>query len=157
MKKVLMLFACLSVFALSASAQKACSKSKASCAKTCTKSKSMTQAAASVDDAVVAKAASMTEGIERKVCAKSGTVSYHQSYKCSETGKMTSKEVMYDAASAKFVNVSPSDMKATAKAGKKACSPAAGKACCASKGKKANLKADNKMKKVKVKESSSME
>jgi len=148
MKKVFFLFACLSVFALSAQAQKAC-------AKTCTKSKKVTMAqgaAASVDDAVIAKAASLDDSIERKVCDKSGAVSYHMNYKCAETGKMTSKQVTYDASTAKFVNYSPSKAEGTAK--KACCAAGAKKACCAG-GKKACSKTKSAATKAAAKEAKS--
>lgn len=155
MKKVFFLFACLSVFAFNAQAQKACSKKSAACC--ASKAKMAQGAAASVDDAVIAKAASLDESIERKVCDMSGKVSYHMNYVCSDTGKMTSKPVMYDAGSARFVNVSPTDMSGTA-AKKACCAGKSGKACA--KGKKASLKAEaveSKSKALKVSTSSSMQ
>jgi len=127
MKKVFMLLACLSVFAFSAQAQKACAKkSKACCASKMAKAQE--NADISMDAVAVAKAAALDDSIERKVCDKSGKVSYHQKAVCPASGKVSMKEVQYDAATAKFVNISPSDM-TEAKMGKKACTPAEMKAC----------------------------
>lgn len=122
MKKVFMLFACLSVFALSAQAQKACSKNtkKACCASKMAKAQG--NADISMDGVAIAKAAALDDSIERKVCEKSGKVSYHQKAVCPASGKVTLNEVQYDAATAKFVNMSPSDM-AEGSVAKKACDP----------------------------------
>ena len=144
MKKLIMLFACLGVFALTAQAQK--------CSKPCTKSKvcakkgktTVDAGAISIDDAQIAKLASLDETIERRQCAKSGTVSYFQKNTCAVSGKVSFQEVTYDAKTAKFVNVSPSGMGAAAsdsantmnKSGtvkKACCASGAEKACCASK------------------------
>ena len=162
MKKVLFLFACLCVFSLTAEAQKkACAKKSTACsAKKMTKASAMGNAEVSVDDAVIAKAAALDESVERSVCAKSGKVSYYQKSVCPASGKVTKKAVKYDAATAKFVNVSPSDM-AEGTAAKKACTPeemkkckktctaAEMKACAAKKAaKEAGLKGEAKSLKV---------
>lgn len=145
-----MLFACLGMFTVMAQAQKSCSKT---CAKSCAKTaavkaevKKDTKIVANiggVDDIVVAKAAEMAGNIERRQCAKSGTVAYFQKNTCAQSGKVSFAEVNYDSATAKFVNVSPeaagmgaSDVgnaKEGAKAGK-ACASGSKKACCAKKG-----------------------
>ncbi|NNE28401.1 MAG: hypothetical protein HKN16_02115 [Saprospiraceae bacterium] len=148
MKKVLLMFACLGVFAFGAQAQKAsCTKSKASCVKS-----AKVTGTASIDDAVVAKAASLDETVERRVCEKSGSVSYFQNSTCPVSGKVTAKEVSYNTATGKFVNVSPEAMsksekkacsakgaakKVSGKSAKACCSGAEAKACCA-KGAKAS-------------------
>jgi len=144
MKKLFLFLAFFGCIAFSANAQKkACSSSKTSCSKTAMKSCGGIKAT-SANGKAAAKLASMTEGIETKVCEDTGKVCYVKNYVCSETGKMTSAPVEYDASTQKFVNVSPQSaeqgvggqnakaevktVKAvkTAKATKK-------KACCASK------------------------
>lgn len=99
MKKLFLFLAFFGCIAFSANAQKAacCSKKTAS---TCSKTSAANAEAA-------AKLASMDDMIEKKVCSTSGSVSYVKNYVCSESGKMTSTPVEYDAATQKFVNVSP--------------------------------------------------
>ena len=149
MKKTLLLFAFLGLFSFMAQAQKTCAKS---CTKTCVKTAAVSTV--TVDDAVLVKAASQDETIERRQCADSGAVSYFRKNTCAVSGKVSFAEVNYDAATSKFVNISPSDMggedmkmaKDGAMTGKKkACASSAGKAgCCASKAGKAAVKAEAK-------------
>jgi len=85
--------------------------------------------------AATAKAVSADASIEKRVCEKSGAVSYFRNKECAVSGKITSTEVEFDAKTSTFVNVSPSrgDMPAAETVGaKKACS-AADKAACSKK------------------------
>lgn len=152
MKKLFLFLAFFGCIAFSANAQKkACCASKSG-AKVCTKT-------ASANAEAAAKLASMDDMIETKVCSTSGKVSYVKNYVCSETGKMTSTPVEYDAATQKFVNVSPQNAEQgvggqnaevkTVKAVKtaktvKAAKTAKKTSCCAS-GKKSSCKKEAKV------------
>lgn len=61
-------------------------------------------------------AAKADESVEERVCAKSGSTSYYQKAECPISGKVTYSQVEFDEASAKFVNLAPSDMKSEKKA-----------------------------------------
>jgi len=143
----------LSVGAINA--QKVCTKSQAkACAKVCAKAGITCIIMEEGDETSVASAmaaadlaATNDEHIEKRVCSKSGSISFYKSSTCAKSGKVSKEEVLYDVKSSSFVNVSPSDMISdqeakivkTSKetAGKaKTCSKK-GKACCASKKKKA--------------------
>lgn len=132
MKKIVLLFALLGVVSLTVNAQ-SCPYSK-NAAKTAV-------SAVSVDDAAAADV-----NIQKRVCQKSGTVSYMRKDVCQKSGKVSFAEVEYCTKSGKFVNVSPKDglgdgatMSAKTVAGegsttaKKAGCTAAQKAACASK------------------------
>lgn len=97
---------------------------KTSCSKKCSKACA----------AKAAKAASMDDTIEERVCEKSGKVSYHQKSVCEKSGKVSYSEVQFDEASAQFVSIDETEVKASS-ATKKACSSKKG--CCKSKGAKA--------------------
>lgn len=121
MKKIFVLFAFMSLVSFAVNAQ------------TCPYAKK-SNASAAVETSseyakTVASAAEMDENIEQKVCAKSGNVSYERKSVCEVSGKVSYTAVEYDAATAKFVNVSPSDAKASGK--KACCAGGSSKACCA--------------------------
>jgi len=102
-----------------------CTKSAKAGAKTacCAKTKAAT-----------AKAVSADASIEKRVCATSGKESYFRNETCATSGKITSTEVKFDAATSTFVNVSPArgDMPAAENTStKKACSSS--KASCKKK------------------------
>jgi|SRR5690606_29217350 len=129
MKKIFVLFTFLSLATFAMNAQE-CSHAK----------KSQTAAATEVSSEyakLVAEAAASDATIETKVCEKSGNVSYTRKNVCEKSGKVSYADVTFDAATKKFVNVSPSDAAAGEKAatGKKAgcCSTSCSKACCAGK------------------------
>lgn len=138
MRKFLLLIAVFSFAALGSVDAQSCAKSKKSCAKSCAAKKAaMSKKSTSADavdvDAVAAKFASENESIERRVCAKSGKVSYFETSVCAKSGNTSVSEVAWDADNAKFVNMSPSDNAPA----KKSCSKS--KASCA-KGAKASAK-----------------
>lgn len=146
MRNLLFVFAfILSVGAINA--QKVCTKSQAkACAKagvTCIIMEEGSETSVASAMAAADLAATNDEHIEKRVCSKSGSISFFKSSTCAKSGKVSKDEVLYDVKSSSFVNVSPSDMisdqeaqiiktsdKATGKA--KTCSKK-GKACCASK------------------------
>ena len=151
MKKLFLFLAFFGCIAFSANAQKAACCSKKAAA-TCSKT-------AAADSKVAAKFASLDESIESKVCSTSGTVSYVKNYVCSESGKMTSTPVEFDAATQKFVNVSPQNAEQgvggqnaevkTVKAVKavktaKTVKTTAKKSCCASKAGKSSCSKEAK-------------
>ncbi len=116
MKKFILFFAvaCL-VSVTTANAQKTCSMAKkAGNEKVCTKT-------------AAAKLASLDTSIEKRVCEKSGSVSYVKKNVCAVSGTVSFQDVEYCSKSAKFVNVSPS--KGATKA-----SCTKGKASCTKKG-----------------------
>ncbi len=136
MKKFFLLFAVLGLFTFSANAQKkACSMAnKASCAKTCTKSKTASVAA----NTPAAILAAQDDSIEKRVCSKSGAVSYVKKNVCSHSGNVSFTDVEYSTETKKFINVSPSDMevKAAPNAVKTSAAPSCSKskkASCSSK------------------------
>lgn len=112
MKKLNLLILFLGLGLTSLVAQEAkkadCSSEKKSCAKTCAKVK-----AASVDSdgtAVLSMAESIAEqdeNIEKRVCSKSGSISYYEKNTCEKSGKVTYNQVEFDQESSSFVNVSP--------------------------------------------------
>lgn len=95
---------------------------KISCSKKCSKSCA----------AKAAKAAMTDETIEKKVCEKSGKVSYQRKDVCEKTGKISYTAVQYDEAQAKFVDIDESDIKASSMM-KKGCSKSSKAGCCAKK------------------------
>lgn len=117
MKRLFLLFAFFGALSLGAAQAQSCCASKAGAAKTASTCSTSTEAAA--------KAASLDASIEKRVCEKSGSVSYVR--KVSENGATTYQDVNYDAATGKFINVAPA-----ANAGKAGCSPAASAASCGS-------------------------
>ncbi len=150
MRNLLFIFAF--IFSVGAiNAQKVCTKANAkACAKACAKAGvtciimeegSETSVASAM--AAAELAASNDEAIEKRVCSKSGSVSFFKSQTCAKSGKISKEEVLYDVKSSSFVNVSPSVMisdqeaqiiktsnETTSKA--KTCSKKGAK-CCASK------------------------
>ena len=128
---------------------------------------------------VAEKAADMDASVEKRVCAKSGKVSFVKKNVCSASGKVSYNDVEFCSKSNAFVNVSPSTGKAAScTKGKAACtkkasgsamkvssvegeaspkkaacskSAKAGKACCAGKkAKGASASAAQPAKAVKV-------
>lgn len=87
------------------SAQKACAKSTKKCAKTCAKKGSASNAKVlSMADEL----AKNDDSIEKRICAKSGKVSYFQKSTCAKSGKVKINEVKFCEKSKSFVNVAPS-------------------------------------------------
>ena len=156
MRRFLLLFALIGFVAIgNTSAQK----------KACTYAKKSVEASATDAEAFAAKAASLDETVERKVCEKSGKVSYFQSATCEKSGATKVSQVQWCTNSNKFVNMSPSGeakkscaakcakgakgkagcskgTKATSVSAKKGCcsSGTCQKACCAGKKAKADIK-----------------
>lgn len=155
MKKLFFVLSFFLVAGISADAQ-SCSKSKKACSKTCSKSKT-----ASVDGTTTSVAAAYmeadaiadsNEAIEKRVCSKSGSVSYYEKAVCEKSGKVSFNEVKYCTDSKKFVNISPKDGKvmsasavktSTDGSTKKACTKEEMKACS-----KEEMKACSKMSKA---------
>ena len=121
MKKFFLLFAVLGLFTFSANAQKkSCSMAKKA---TCSMSKT-----AKVDaNNPAAVLAAQSDDIEARVCAQSGTVSYVKKSVCAHSGNVSFTNVEYSAEAKKFVNVSPSDMKAAPAAVKTSKAPSCSK------------------------------
>lgn len=93
-------------------AKKACSKTAASscCAK---KSASAATTSTAMNTKVLSAAESRAEAdasITKRVCAESGTVSFYKEEKCEKSGKISYKQVSFDAEKNEFVNVSPNDI-----------------------------------------------
>ncbi|MDX1683655.1 MAG: hypothetical protein R3275_00380 [Saprospiraceae bacterium] len=105
---------------------------KASCAKKCSKTCA----------AKAAKAASLDEMIEKRIADNSGKVTYHKKSICGNTGKISYTEVVYDEASAQFVDIDESEVKASTVTKKKC---AKKKGCCASKAKASTAQAAEPM------------
>jgi len=146
MKNLLFVFAFILAVG-SINAQKVCSKSEAkACAKagvTCIIMEDGAKTDVASALAAAELAAEGSEHIEKKVCSKSGSISFFKSSTCAKSGKVSKEEVLYDVKSASFVNVSPKDMisdneakiiRTSKESGTKAkaCSKT-GKKCCASK------------------------
>ncbi len=132
MKNILFLF--IFVFSASIASAQTCTKAKnasdkAACAKKCAskKSASLTKVASAVMTADLA--AEADETIEKRVCSKSGAESFYQTYTCPESGKVSHKEVEFDADAQEFVSVK-SALKAST-ATPLVDKPAEKKACCA--------------------------
>ena len=154
MKKLFVLFAFMGLVSFAVNAQTCCAKKSAS-----------TTSVESND--VIVKAASLDASVEQRVCEKSGSVSFVRKNVCEKSGKVSYVDVQYDAATQKFVNVSPSDnahattsskVKKVAATTKKDCSAAEKAGCsktassksCCSKGKSASATATSKVKLVKA-------
>jgi len=148
MKKLFMFIAFLGLVNM---AQAQCTKSAKTASKSACCAKTM---------ATATKVASMDDSIEKKVCEKSGSVSFVKKSVCEKSGNVSYSNVEYCTKSNKFVNVSPSKMDAKAvnasmdakkpactKAQKAACSKS--KAAC-SKSKTAATKAADTKKEVKA-------
>ena len=157
MKKILFAMSFFLAVGISAQAQsKSCSKT---CAKKCTSKAKTASTDLKSEGTAVASAymeadaiAETNEMIEKRVCAKSGKVSYFEKSVCSKSGKVSQTEVKYCTDSKKFVNVSPKDgtkvMSAsaikTAGGETKGCSADCAKACCAGVSKEACSKMSKK-------------
>ena len=131
MKKLFLFLAFFGAVAFTSNAQSCTKSASASKKSSCCASKT-----AATNSAAAAKLASADASIEAKTCSKTGKVTYYKSSTCSVSGKTSMAEVEYDAATAKFVNVSPSKMaKESAVGGKtvKTVSATKKKSCCASK------------------------
>ena len=110
-----------SVAAASATAEgKSCAKK---CAKTCTKTTSAEGKTTAVAGVIMtaSEAAAADESVEERVCSDSGKVSYYQKATCPMSGKVSVSQVRYDMESAKFVNLSPKEMKSCNKANATSC------------------------------------
>ena len=152
MKKLFFLFAFMGLFTIGASAQKkACCAAKAAGEKTSCSSASMTDA-----DKTAATDASIVKQV-----SNTGEVSYARKEVCPTTGKVSLTSVEYCTKSAKFINMSPSDAKASctksasatkvSSTEKKACCAGGEKAACCKKGEKvsnANTESEVKVKLV---------
>ncbi len=127
MKKLFMLFAFMGLVSVASVSAQSCSKSKANSSTTCT--------------VAATKAASLDASIEKRVCEKSGKVSFVRKNVCSTSGKTTYTNVEYNTETKKFVNVSPTHTSGKA-AGKASTSCSAkakatsGKTSCCTKGAK---------------------
>lgn len=141
MKKILFLLSFFLVVGVTANAQ-TCSKSKgkkACCAKKAKTASTDTASETSVAAAYMEadEAAEANEMIEKRVCAKSGTVSFYEKSVCAKSGKESFSEVKYCTDSKKFVNASPLDVqsadaeliKISDGVSKKQCTAAEKKAC----------------------------
>ncbi len=152
MKKLFFILSFFLVAGMTANAQ-TCSKSKKACAKTCA-SKAKTASADAETTSVAAafmeadEAAKANDSIEKRVCAKSGNVSYYEKAVCAKSGKVSYEEVKYCTDSKKFVNQSPKDGKVmSASAIKTSADAKAEKKACAKKCSKAEKAACSKMSK----------
>lgn len=97
MKKLVLLFALLGVISLNVNAQSCPYANKANSEKVAANLVSADEAAA------------VDANIQKRVCQKSGTVSYVRKNVCSTSGKVSYADVEYCTKSGKFVNVSPKD------------------------------------------------
>lgn len=102
MKKLFMFIAFLGLVNM---AQAQCTKSAKTASKSSCCAKTM---------ATATKVASMDDSIEKKVCEKSGSVSFVKKSVCEKSGNVSYTNVEYCTKSNKFVNVSPSQMDAKA-------------------------------------------
>ena len=147
MKKILFICA-LAFMANMATAQtKACCKGKKACTKTAAAQAEQEKAdLMTADGTIVASAISEAEllaakspNIEKKVCSKSGKVSFLQKNVCSKSGSVSYEDVQYDAKSQSFVGSAMVEMiegdatiqslEGAATDAKPACTKGA-KACC---------------------------
>ncbi len=148
MKKILFVLSFCMIAGVGLNAQSK-TEGKKSCAKTCAKtcSKSKTASADKAEGTTAVAAAYMeadavadaNEMIEKRVCEKSGSVSYFEKAVCAKSGKVSFNEVSFDAESKSFVNVSPKDasevkgelkkISSEKKSCAKTCSKAEKKAC----------------------------
>ncbi len=86
---------------------------------------------------LAAKAAEADATIEKKVCEKSGKVSYVKKDVCEKSGKVSFASVSYDAAQGQFVAFDEKAKDCSSKA-------KAGSGCCASKGKATGVSSKDK-------------
>ncbi len=136
MKKIFVLFTFMSVVSFAVNAQN-CSHAKTGVTAVTQEQENYAK--------TVAAAAAIDESIEKKVCSKSGNVSYERKNVCSTSGKVSFTSVEYDAASKKFVNVSPSG----ASTGKKAnCAAKCAKTCTKAKSSTSTSNEDVKVRRV---------
>ncbi len=83
--------------------------------------------------AAAATSASLDASIEKKVCEKSGKISYYKSSTCPASGKVTQTEVRYDDKAKQFVNVAEVSQEASTTNAKKECSKKCAKKCSKAK------------------------
>lgn len=91
-------------------AKKACNKTAAS---SCCAKKSASTASTDMNAKVLSAAESLADAdasITKRVCAESGSVSFYKEEKCETSGKISYKQVTFDAEQNQFVNVSPNDI-----------------------------------------------
>lgn len=136
MKKIVLLFALLGVIGLNVNAQSCPYSSKAKAGE------KVAASAVTVDAALAAET-----NVQKRVCAKSGTVSYVRKDVCQKSGKVSYSDVEFCSKSGKFVNVSPSGMRDGASvkavsggATKKGCSASKKASCSKGAGAAANAK-----------------
>jgi hypothetical protein len=140
MKKLLFLMGFVLVAGLSANAQDAAKKSCSKrCAKTCLKNSKT--AMTSTDDATTKvasvimtadAAAEADEMVQKRVCDKSGAVSFYQKSVCSHSGNVSWSEVEYCDKSQQFTKVAAASMeRASADDAAQTAAPAAKKKSCA--------------------------
>ena len=139
MKKIFVLFTFMSLVSFAVNAQTCPHAKKGSASASVEKTSDLAK--------TVAAAAELDESVEQKVCAKSGNVSYVRKNVCEKSGKVSYADVEYDAATAKFVNVSPSDAKAKGKKG--CCAASCAKSCTKPKSTSTSSTPDTKVKMVK--------
>ncbi len=91
--------------------------------------------------AAAEKAAEADENIEKRVCEKSGKVSFVKKYTCEKSGKTSYKAVVYDAEKGAFVDAGGSSCSGEKKAScdkdgdkKACCKKGEGKKACCKKG-----------------------
>jgi len=114
MKKLMFVlaFALFSTAGLMAqeTAEKVCSKTVA---KSCCAKKSASTTSTAMNTKVLSAAESRAEedaSITKRVCAESGSVTFYKEEKCAKSGKISYKQVSFDAEQSEFVNVSPNDI-----------------------------------------------
>lgn len=108
MKRITLVFAALMAFGLTGLQAQSCAKMKAACA---AKKTSVAQSCHGTS-AAAAQLASLDETIESRKCEQTGKVSYVRKDADPATGQVVFTSVNYDAELGKFVNVSPTAMKA---------------------------------------------
>lgn len=156
MRQFLFLLSFVLLGAMSANAQCSKSASKACCA---SKKAAATSATTSTDATSVAsyvmeadKAAEGNTNIEKRVCEKSGNVSYFEKSVCAESGNVSWNEVKYDTEKKTFTRVASASMDKTEDAPQSTTKACAGqkdgktcakdaKACCKKDGAKCAKKA----------------
>ncbi len=144
MKKILFLLLFVGVAGLTAQAQSCHGTKKAS-----SETKAKAEATVVSQDqspevlAAAEKAAEADENIEKRVCQKSGKVSFVRKSVCEKSGTVSYKSVVFDAEKGAFVDASKGSCSAKEKAAcskkaadKKSCDKKGDKASCCSKGAK---------------------
>ncbi len=155
MKKLFLLLLFVGLAGLTAQAQSCHGGKKASAEATTISQDQSPEVLAAAE-----KAAEADKNIEKRVCEKSGKVSFVRKYTCEKSGKVSYKAVVFDAEKGAFIDAGPSscsgaekascsekagDKKSCSKAEKASCSKKGGdKACCKKGDKKACCKEGKK-------------